>query len=99
MATIAIPAVPEDHVVKRSRLKWAVSDTATMTVRNLISYTRIPEALFFSTLQPIMFVLLLRYVFGGSSNTPGTSYVNYLMPGIIGQSAAFGSFSTQSSST
>ena len=49
-----------------ARLRWAVADTLTMTKRNLIAYTRIPEALFFSTLQPIMFVLLFRYVFGGA---------------------------------
>jgi len=95
MATIAIPAVPEDHVVKRSRLKWAVSDTATMTVRNLISYTRIPEALFFSTLQPIMFVLLFRYIFGGAIPIPGgVPYVDYMMPGIFVQSVMFGAVST-----
>ena len=47
-----------------SRARWAVSDTLTVTKRNILSYTRIPEALFFSTVQPIMFVLLFRYVFG-----------------------------------
>ena len=49
-----------------ARLRWAVADTLTITKRNLIAYTRIPESLFFSTLQPIMFVLLFRYVFGGA---------------------------------
>ncbi len=95
MATIAIPVVPEVHVVKGSRLKWAFSDTATMTVRNLISYTRIPEALFFSTLQPIMFVLLFRYIFGGAIPIPGgVPYVDYMMPGIFVQSVMFGAVST-----
>jgi ABC transporter DrrB family efflux protein len=77
-----------------TRLRWAISDTWTITKRNIISYTRIPEALFFSTVQPIMFVLLFRYVFGGSIHTPGTTYVNYLMPGIFVQTVAFGSVST-----
>jgi ABC-2 type transport system permease protein/oleandomycin transport system permease protein len=77
-----------------TRLRWAVSDTLTITKRNIISYTRIPEALFFSTVQPIMFVLLFVYVFGGSIHTPGSSYVNYLMPGIFVQTVAFGSVST-----
>ena len=77
-----------------SRVRWAVSDTLTVTKRNILSYTRIPEALFFSTVQPIMFVLLFRYVFGGAINAPGTTYVNYLLPGIFVQTVAFGSVST-----
>ncbi|MGH3577984.1 MAG: ABC transporter permease, partial [Mycobacterium sp.] len=77
-----------------ARVGWALVDTWTITKRNLRSYTRIPEALFFSTVQPIMFVLLFRYVFGGAINTPGTSYVNYLMPGIFVQTVAFGAVQT-----
>ena len=57
------------------RARWAVSDTWTITKRNLLAVTRIPEALFFSTVQPIMFVLLFRYVFGGAIKTPGVDYV------------------------
>jgi ABC-2 type transport system permease protein/oleandomycin transport system permease protein len=76
------------------RLRWALSDTWTITKRNILSYTRIPEALFFSTVQPIMFVLLFRYVFGGAITAPGTTYVNYLMPGIFVQTVAFGSVQT-----
>ena len=49
------------------------TDTLTVTWRNLVALTRIPEALFFSTLQPIMFVLLFRYVFGGAIHIPGAS--------------------------
>jgi ABC transporter DrrB family efflux protein len=81
-----------DNVMSRAR--WALSDTFTITKRNLLAVTRIPEALFFSTVQPIMFVLLFRYVFGGAISTPGTSYVNYLMPGIFVQTVAFGAVST-----
>ncbi len=76
------------------RLRWALSDSLTVTKRNIISYTRIPEALFFSTVQPIMFVLLFVYVFGGAIHVSGTSYVNYLMPGIFVQTVAFGSVQT-----
>jgi ABC-2 type transport system permease protein/oleandomycin transport system permease protein len=76
-----------------SSLRWLVSDTLTLTRRNLLAVTRIPEALFFSTVQPIMFVLLFRYVFGGAIHT-GTDYVNYLMPGIFVQTVAFGAVST-----
>ena len=71
------------------RARWAVSDTWTITKRNLLAVTRIPEALFFSTVQPIMFVLLFRYVFGGAIKTPGVDYVNYLMPGVFVQTVAF----------
>ena len=77
-----------------TRLRWAIADSVTITKRNILSYTRIPEALFFSTVQPIMFVLLFRYVFGGAIHTSGTSYVNYLMPGIFVQTVAFGSVQT-----
>ncbi len=77
-----------------SKLRWTVSDTLTLAKRNLLGITRIPEALFFSTVQPIMFVLLFRYVFGNAINTPGTDYVNYLMPGIFVQTVAFGAVST-----
>ncbi len=77
-----------------SRAKWAVSDTLTLTRRNLLAVTRIPEALFFSTVQPIMFVLLFRYVFGGAIHTSEAEYVNYLMPGIFVQTVAFGAVST-----
>jgi len=79
-----------------SRIAWGIADTLTVVRRNLIVYTRIPEFLFFSTVQPIMFVLLFRYVFGGAIHPPPGygSYVNYLMPGIFVQSVAFGSIST-----
>jgi ABC transporter DrrB family efflux protein len=81
--------------VARHRLRWGVADTITVTTRNLIAYTRIPEALFFSTLQPIMFVLLFRYVFGGAIPIPGhVPYVDYMMPGIFVQSVMFGAVST-----
>jgi hypothetical protein len=76
------------------RLRRATRNTATLTWRNLMGYLRIPEALFFSSVQPVMFVLLFRYVFGGAIHVPGQSYVNYLMPGIFVQTVAFGAVST-----
>jgi len=65
-------------------------DTAVITQRQLRLLTRVPEELIFSTIQPVMFVLLFRYVFGGSINTgqPG-GYVQLLMPGIFVQTVAF----------
>jgi len=77
-----------------SRLRWAFSDAGTVTWRNLISYTRIPDAIFFSSVQPIMFVLLFRYVFGGVIHVPGVTYVNYLMAGVFVQTVMFGAVST-----
>jgi ABC-2 type transport system permease protein/oleandomycin transport system permease protein len=76
------------------RFRRAVRNTATLTWRNLMGYLRIPEALFFSSVQPVMFVLLFRYVFGGAIHVKGISYVNYLMPGIFVQTVAFGAVST-----
>ena len=62
--------------------------------RNLLHYTRVPQLLVFTFVQPIMFVLLFRYVFGGTIVVPGLDYVDYLMPGIFGQTVVFGATST-----
>jgi ABC-2 type transport system permease protein/oleandomycin transport system permease protein len=70
------------------------SDTLVVTERNLIRLPRAPELLLAFTLQPIMFVLLFRYVFGGAIRVPGGSYAEYLVPGIIVQNIAFGGFVT-----
>ncbi len=75
-------------------LRWAVADTLTITWRNLLKYVRIPEQLFFSSIQPIMFTLLFVYVFGGAIKVPGGHYVDYLMPGIFVQTVMFGAVST-----
>jgi ABC transporter DrrB family efflux protein len=72
-----------------------VSDTAVITQRNLLRLPRAPELLLAFTVQPIMFVLLFRYVFGGAIQTPHhESYAEFLIPGIIVQNIAFGGFTT-----
>jgi ABC transporter DrrB family efflux protein len=71
-----------------------VSDTLVIAERNLIRLPRAPDLLLAFTVQPIMFVLLFRYVFGGAIATPGYTYVDYLIPGIIVQNIAFGGFVT-----
>ena len=76
------------------RLRWAVSDVLTITQRNLISVARVPAAIVFVILQPVMFVLLFRYVFGGAITAPGSSYVNFLIPGILVQTTIFGAVGT-----
>jgi ABC-2 type transport system permease protein len=78
----------------RDRLYWGVSDAMAVTQRNLIAYTRIPEMMVFSSIQPIMFVLLFRYVLGGAIHPVGYTYVGYLMPGIFVQTVCFGAMST-----
>jgi ABC transporter DrrB family efflux protein len=68
----------------------AMTDGWIVAKRNLIKVKRIPDLLIFSTIQPIMFVLLFAYVFGGSIVIPGVPYREYLMPGIFVQTVAFG---------
>ncbi len=75
-------------------MRRLVTDTAIIAERNLIRLPRKPELLIAFTVQPIMFVLLFRFVFGGAINTGGTAYVDYLIPGIIVQNIAFGGFVT-----
>lgn len=71
-----------------------IGDTAAVTKRNLIAYRRVPGMLVFSTIQPVVFVVLFRYVFGGAINVPGVDYVDYLMPGIFAMTVVFGAMST-----
>jgi ABC-2 type transport system permease protein/oleandomycin transport system permease protein len=74
-----------------SALGYALSDTAVVAKRNLLRIPRAPDLLLAFTLQPIMFVVLFVYVFGGAIKTPGFSdYTDFLMPGIIVQTMSFG---------
>jgi ABC transporter DrrB family efflux protein len=75
-------------------MRRLVSDTLVIAERNLIRLPRAPELLLAFTVQPIMFLLLFRYVFGGAISTPGIPYVQFLIPGIIVQNIAFGGFVT-----
>jgi ABC transporter DrrB family efflux protein len=80
---------------RATEFRWAVSDTLTITRRNLLVWIRVPAYIVFTVVQPIMFTLMFRYVFGGAIpvNVAG-GYKNYLLPGIIGQTAAFATFGT-----
>ena len=78
----------------RPSLYWTFADALVLAKRHLIQIPRIPEELIFATIQPIMFVLLFRYVFGGAIAVSGTSYVNFLMAGIFAQTVIFGATST-----
>jgi hypothetical protein len=72
-----------------------VTDTLIIAERNLVRLPRAPDLLLAFTVQPIMFVLLFRYVFGGAIQTPDNiPYVDFLIPGILVQNIAFGGFVT-----
>jgi ABC transporter DrrB family efflux protein len=76
-------------------LSRAVHDTLAVAGRNLIVYRRVPQLLVFSTIQPVVFVLMFRYVFGGLvSRALTVPYVDYLMPGIFVQTVVFGAIGT-----
>jgi ABC-2 type transport system permease protein len=68
----------------------ALGDGAVIAKRNLIKIKRVPDLLVFSTVQPIMFVLLFAYVFGSSIEIPGMNYREFLMAGIFVQTVTFG---------
>jgi ABC-2 type transport system permease protein/oleandomycin transport system permease protein len=99
-SAVALPESP----AKRPRRLWrprapslrdtesGVTDTAVVTMRNLRHFWRQPDLLIFSTIQPIMFVFLFVYVFGGAIGLalpPGVTYVDYVLPGILVQSVTF----------
>ena len=90
MATLS---VGNPQTMRRPLLGWTLHDGLVVARRNLIQTVRIPEMLFFSLVQPVIFVLLFAYVFGGAIPIPGDAgadaYRNYLMPGIFGQTVAF----------
>jgi ABC-2 type transport system permease protein/oleandomycin transport system permease protein len=74
--------------------RMAVSDTLVLSRRNFMRIVRAPDLLLAFTVQPIMFVLLFAYVFGGAIPTPGHSYIDFLIPGILVQTMSFGGFVT-----
>ncbi len=74
-----------------SQLSLALADGAVVAKRNLIKIKRVPEVLIWTTMSPIMFVLLFAYVFGSSIEIPGVRYREYLMAGIFAQTVIFGS--------
>jgi ABC-2 type transport system permease protein len=73
-----------------SRAQWLLRDSLALARRNLEHVRQIPEKLIDVTLQPLMFVLLFAYVFGGVIHVPGGSYHEYLIGGILVQTLAFG---------
>lgn len=95
---VAVAIIEDSPVRRRPLFGWGLHDGLVVARRNLIQTIRIPELLFFSLVQPVIFVLLFAYVFGGAIPIPGDSgadaYRNYLMPGIFGQTVAFAAASS-----
>ena len=88
-------AIKTEHGRDQQIAFSAVRDTFEITRRNLIGYRRVPQLLVFSTIQPVIFVLMFRYVFGGAINVPGRiPYIDFLMPGIFVQTVVFGAIAT-----
>jgi ABC-2 type transport system permease protein len=83
-----------DSATLKSRVYWGLSDMMAVAQRHLITQIRIPEMLMFSSIQPIMIVLLFRYVFGGAIAVPGYRYIDYMMPGVFVQAVCFGAMMT-----
>jgi ABC transporter DrrB family efflux protein len=87
--------VATELVRERSLPVRAIRDALAVTGRNLIAYRRVPQLLIFSTIQPVIFVLMFRYVFGGAIPIQGPiDYVDFLMPGIFVQTVVFGAIAT-----
>lgn len=79
-------------------LAYNVTDTWAITRRNVIRYLRLPQLIFFSAVQPVMFLLLFNFVFGGAvtagAGVPGGKYIYFLLPGILVQTSLFGGLQT-----
>jgi ABC-2 type transport system permease protein/oleandomycin transport system permease protein len=94
MTTLTAPVDLALPTPRRSKLAWAVADSLAVAQRNIVATTRRPQLLAFVTIQPVLFVLMFRYVFGGSIHVPGASYTNYLMAGIFVTTVLFGAQNT-----
>ncbi len=80
--------------VLRAEARYGLVDALQLWKRNLLAYRRQPDLLVFSTIQPVMFVLLFAYVFGGAIQTGSIAYIDFLLPGILVQTVLFGSTQT-----
>jgi len=91
MSTLTTDSVKE-VTAPRPRFGWLITDSISVSRRHLLKITRVPESLFFALIQPVMFVLLFAFVFGGAIDVgPGgaQAYREYLIPGILAQTVMF----------
>src|SRR5207302_3694959 len=94
MTALSLP-MPDVRLPHGPALARAVRDALAIAGRNLTNYRRVPQLLVFSTIQPVIFVLMFRYVFGGVVGAAlKVPYVDYLMPGIFVQTVVFGAIAT-----
>jgi ABC-2 type transport system permease protein len=99
MSAASVPVTPStapaggmpEHRTGLARAGKAITDGAIVAQRNLTKIKRVPDLLVFSTLSPIMFILLFAYVFGSAISVPGVGYKEFLIPGIFAQTVIFGS--------
>jgi ABC transporter DrrB family efflux protein len=87
---MSVSALPQ----QRSMVQAFLADTRVIARRNLLTLARTPQVVVFASVQPVIFVLLFRYVFGGAIHVPNVPYVDFLMPGVFAQTVAFGSMNT-----
>ena len=81
-----------DSTLQKSNFGWLLTDSLTVAGRHIKKITRVPESLFFALIQPVMFVLLFAFVFGGAINVGpdgAASYREFLIPGILAQTVLF----------
>jgi ABC-2 type transport system permease protein/oleandomycin transport system permease protein len=91
MTAAAVPA----GAVRMSGPGWLLANTATIAGRNLHRLLRVPTLIAFATVQPVMFVLLFNYAFGGAIHAPGVDrYIDYALPGIFVLALGFGASQT-----
>ena len=91
MTATAAPA----GAVRMSGPSWLLANTTTITGRNLHRLVRVPTLIAFATVQPVMFVLLFTYAFGGAIHAPGVDrYIDYALPGIFVLALGFGASHT-----
>jgi ABC-2 type transport system permease protein/oleandomycin transport system permease protein len=94
VSTLSVPSAARLQPRRRVGLYWALADALMLAKRRLIQIPRIPDELIFATIQPVMFVVLFRYVFGGAITGAGPNYANFLMAGIFVQTVIFGATTT-----
>ena len=93
MTTLTFPGTPTSYEAlpaRPNRFTRYVRETGLLVGRGLRTIPRVPSRLSDVTIQPVVFTLLFLYVFGSAIHITGMSYQNYLLPGLIGQSLAFG---------
>lgn len=82
-------SVSAEYAAQHSKIYWLIHDSKIVAWRNLLQFYRNIEALFFDAIQPIIFILLFAFVFGGAIDVGDASYRSFLIPGIFVQTIAF----------